>query len=638
MKRVFVTGGSGVIGLEIVPRLLDRGMIVMVGDLKERPSSFPPNVIYWKGDLNGMTGNELLKFDPDTIIHLAATFERSTESYGFWYENYNNNVALSHHVMTLAKDIPRLCRVVFASSYLIYDPRLYQFDKPRVKAVSLNENDAISPRNLTGMAKLSHEMELKFISGFRADQISIVSARIFRGYGCNSRDVISRWVRSLLRKEPILVFRLDGIFDYIFSADSAEGLIRLAEAKTVPAVVNLGTGRGRRVKDVINILKMHFGSFEVIEGKSDILFEASQADMSLFYEEIKWMPQYDLEKAIPKIIEFESTRISDLNPLSEKSKFNVLITSAGAKVPLIRAAKDAARKISSLARVIAGDISNKSIAAYVADEFWLMPPTTDEYLSEILDGCRSRAVSVVVPTRDGELKFWSQHKAKFAENGIAVIVSSLSAVELCLDKLAFAEYGLEHNLPLIPASDIAHGSYGLRYVVKERYGSGSRGVRLDLDRKEAITHSVNLSHPIFQPFVVGDEFSVDAWVDEKHSVQGLVLRWRNDVIHGESRITTTFLDAEIESKSKIIIEKLALSGPVVLQGIVDREGATHFIECNARFGGASTASIAAGLDLLYWSFQQVIGIKIDARCFVRSRSDIRQVRVSEDIQFYDNDF
>jgi len=52
--------------------------------------------------------------------------------------------------MTVAKDLPSLQRVVFASSYLIYDPALYQFATPQAHAVALKESDPILPRNLTG--------------------------------------------------------------------------------------------------------------------------------------------------------------------------------------------------------------------------------------------------------------------------------------------------------------------------------------------------------------------------------------------------------------------------------------------------------------------------------------------------------
>jgi len=36
-ERLFVSGGAGVIGLEMIPRLVARGATVLVGDLKQRP-------------------------------------------------------------------------------------------------------------------------------------------------------------------------------------------------------------------------------------------------------------------------------------------------------------------------------------------------------------------------------------------------------------------------------------------------------------------------------------------------------------------------------------------------------------------------------------------------------------------------
>src|SRR5262252_1245230 len=110
-KKVFVSGGAGVIGQEMIPRLLRRGATVMVGDLKPRPASFPVQVQYRQGDLNHITDAELRAFSPDMFIHLAATFERSAETEGFWDENFQHNVRLSHHLMSIAKELPGLERV-----------------------------------------------------------------------------------------------------------------------------------------------------------------------------------------------------------------------------------------------------------------------------------------------------------------------------------------------------------------------------------------------------------------------------------------------------------------------------------------------------------------------------------------------
>ena len=39
-KRVFISGGAGVIGVELVKLLNDKGAIIFVGDLQDRPEDF----------------------------------------------------------------------------------------------------------------------------------------------------------------------------------------------------------------------------------------------------------------------------------------------------------------------------------------------------------------------------------------------------------------------------------------------------------------------------------------------------------------------------------------------------------------------------------------------------------------------
>jgi carbamoyl-phosphate synthase large subunit len=151
-KRIFISGGNGVIGNELTTLLHGMGAVVFVGDLKPRPTHWPEEILYRRGDLNYITQEELRQFSPQIFFHLAATFERSTETYEFWDENRRHNVQLSTYLMSQMKDLPSLEKVVFASSYLIYDPKLYKFKSPAESAKRLVETDPIMPRNLTGAA------------------------------------------------------------------------------------------------------------------------------------------------------------------------------------------------------------------------------------------------------------------------------------------------------------------------------------------------------------------------------------------------------------------------------------------------------------------------------------------------------
>lgn len=316
-----------------------------------------------------------------------------------------------------------------------------------------------------------------------------------------------------------------------------------------------------------------------------------------------------------------------------KDRGHLLVTSASRKTPLLRAAVAAARKLSPGMRVLAGDLDPDAPAQYAADGFWVMPRSEDAALDALIAGCRERGISFVLPTRDGELVFWARHKARFASEGIAVLVSPEESVRRCLDKLDFARFGQERGLPFIPAYEGLEDAGPGPYAVKERFGAGSRAIGLGLDAASAREHPKGLTAPIFQPFIEGAEISVDAWLDRNHRVKGLVLRHRDRVVDGESQVTTSFRDAAIEQAARMALEALQLSGPVVMQILIDSAGKPHIIECNSRFGGASTAGIAAGLDSLYWSLAEAAGKDVAALPFARIPGEIRQVRLPADTHF-----
>jgi carbamoyl-phosphate synthase large subunit len=629
-ERVFLSGGAGVIGRELVPRLVALGAEVWVGDLKRRPDEFPPQVHYRQGDLNHLRADEVAAFAPTVFIHLAAAFERSAESYAFWDENFWHNVRLSHHLMTQLRDQPSLRRVVFASSYLIYEPSLYQFAAPREAAVALKETDPVQPRNLTGMAKLAHEIELRYLEGFRGQQFSSVSARIYRGYGRRSRDIISRWIRMAIAGETLTVYRPEGRFDYIYAADTAEGLVRLAQARHVTGVINLGTGNARAVSEVLDVLRGHFPDLRTRIEDADIPFEASQADMTRFRAEIGWSPSTSLERAIPEMIASERLRLEEPPPRALR---HVLVSSAARKVPLVRAVVDAARRLSPDIKVLAGDVDPSAPAGLVADGFLTLPRTEPANAAALVDLCVGNGIGTVIPTRDGELQFWADHARLFEEAGIDVIVSSPAAIRLSLDKRAFAQHGQAHGLPVIPVLEQAEGAGP--FVVKERFGAGSASIGLRLDAAAAAQHALRLDDPLIQPFVAGEESSVDAWFDRHHRLKGLVLRRRDRVAAGESVVTTTYRDAHVEAECKRLLESMQLRGPVVAQVLRDADGRCHVIEVNARFGGASTTAIAAGLDLWFWTLCEADGGDASELTFRRSPGEVRQVRVPCDLHIHD---
>ena len=629
-KRIFISGAAGVIGTEMVDILLSQGAILFVGDLKPCPEKWYNKIDYYQGDLNNICFEEVNSFKPEYFIHLAATFERSAESYDFWQENFRHNIQLSNHLMSLIKDIKSVKSVVYASSYLIYDPQLYNFNQRQEFPYSLKESDPIYPRNLTGMAKLAHEIELRFLDIFKKQQFSISIPRIYRGYGRNSRDIISRWVRSILNDEEIKVYRPEGIFDYIYAKDTALGILKIAEAK-VDGIINLGTGSARKVSDVIEILISNFPNAKVTYIESDIPYEASQADISKLINKINWKPIYSVEDGIDEIIEFERARVN-----KPKVNFgNVLVTSASKKIGLLKAIKKAANKISNEIKIFAGDTNPNALCKYFSDGFYLMPRTIESSKSDILNWCKKNNITAIVPTRDGELLFWANWKLDLLNNGIKVMVPDSQSVEMCLDKLLFSSSCRNLNLPAINSDLRVDNCDSNYYVVKERYGAGSLSIAINVNKELAVKHSQTLENPLFQPFIHGTEISVDAYITHSGIVKGIVTRFRSVVDNGESVITESFFNESLNNELLDILRKLNLYGHVILQIILDANNKIHIIECNSRFGGASTLSIEAGLDSFYWFLHEANSINIDNMPFQLKKQKISQIRFPQDLIIYD---
>lgn len=309
---------------------------------------------------------------------------------------------------------------------------------------------------------------------------------------------------------------------------------------------------------------------------------------------------------------------------------NVLLSSASNKVPLLLALKDAVQRISPSGVVTAGDINEKVLTRYFCDEFWCMPPTVEANVDHIIAELRQRKITHIFPTRDGELLFWAALKERLSGANIVVVVSEYQAIERCLDKLAFAQLDVPSIIPTFcELNGELKQSKTKRYVVKERFGAGSKSIGVNLNIDDAVAHGKTLSSPIYQPFISGQEISVDAWLTRENVVKAAVCRVRELVINGESQVTYTLPQFPLLPIINDVLSALKLSGPVVLQAIVSGQH-LHIIECNSRFGGASTLGIKAGVDSLYWSLYESLGHDIDQIPAILSKEKLTQIRAATD--------
>lgn len=281
--------------------------------------------------------------------------------------------------------------------------------------------------------------------------------------------------------------------------------------------------------------------------------------------------------------------------------------------------------------IIGADSNKNSVAQHFVDEFWLMPSIEHLSVNKLISYCKSKDINMIFPTRDGELIFFSENLLIFQENGIDVMVSKKESLIHTRDKLIFFDYLNKKNFTVIPTFLDIERIKSSSFVVKERFGSGSKGLYLNVNKNEAKKASKNIENPIFQPFIIGTEYSIDVYVDKRGESKGAIVRERMAVVNGESQVTCTVRYIELEKLGMELAENLQLRGHVMFQVIVDEFGIPHIVECNPRFGGASTLSVKAGLDSFYWFMLETQGENLENYPFKRSEKELTLIRHAKDM-------
>ena len=329
---------------------------------------------------------------------------------------------------------------------------------------------------------------------------------------------------------------------------------------------------------------------------------------------------------------FDAHLLAKMAPCAEKEekKKAVLVTSISKKVPLLQAVREAIKKSKTFGALFGMDMNQACVSRYWVDAFWHTKPLEMMTFEAILEYCKLHHIGTIIPTRDADVLFFAAHKEAFEKEHIFVFSSYEKAVRRTQDKKHFADFLLERGYPAIPTSLASHDLLAKRFVVKERFGQASKRLGKDLSYEEAISWSKHLDEPIFQPYIEGKEYSVDVYRTMQGHVQGVVVRERNVVEHGESQVTTTCRDEELELLFQSVATDLDLYGHAVFQVIKTADGKAHIIECNARFGGASTLSVHVGLESFFWFLKECEerGQSLD---FKRSVKEVRQVRFMQDM-------
>jgi GDP-L-fucose synthase len=255
-QNVLVTGGGGMIGRSLVRVLLERGAKITIADLTE-PSDLPEGVDYVKADLRYFNQCEEICQGRDYIFNLVGIKGSpkmcAEQPVVFMVPmlQFNTNMMEAAHRANVKW-------YLYTSSVGVYAPADV-FYEDTVWSTMPSPNDRFA-----GWAKRMGELQAEAYGiQYGKKNISIVRpANVYGAYD-NFNPANAMVVPSLIRKaqeNDVLEVWGDGstIRDFIHADDVALGMIYAVE-KQITEPINLGSGKGYSIKEVVDMVVKHSG-------------------------------------------------------------------------------------------------------------------------------------------------------------------------------------------------------------------------------------------------------------------------------------------------------------------------------------------------------------------------------------------
>jgi carbamoyl-phosphate synthase large subunit len=245
--------------------------------------------------------------------------------------------------------------------------------------------------------------------------------------------------------------------------------------------------------------------------------------------------------------------------------------------------------------VLMGDANPDCAGAHLGDGFVRLPGESADFGAL----CERERIGLVIPILDTESLAWSRVAPELARRGTRVAISREAALACCLEKDRTDAYFHSIGVPCVPtwrAEQIIDPA-ALEYPVylKPRRGWASLDTYRADDPEEYRVLRRRVPEPIVQPFVRGEEVTIDTVSDFDGRFLAATPRVRVEVRGGQAIRSRTFRDAALEALARRIVEGLPIIGPANVQCFLTDDGPRVF-EINARFGAGSVLSMHAGMN------------------------------------------
>ena len=305
--RALVTGGAGFIGSYLIPRLLERGMEVVVFDMAKEPAALEPvrdRITYVRGDLASEADlyRVMMSHKITDVFHLGAILAGPCEEnpiYGFKI-NFHATQTLLDASVALG-----VHRFFMMSSISVFG---------RDVSEPVPDDARKNPETVYGQTKLACEHQLLWYH--RKHGLDTRALRFSWVFGPGRTRGITALYSSLIldavaRNEPITVTNPEEKGDWLYIQDAIGAILTLWEAEDPKQRIYNIAGGVHSIGDVVKIakrIKPESSVTLVPQGEAQSPYPAAYDDR-VARSEIGWAPKYTIEVAVREHIDIVSGRL-----------------------------------------------------------------------------------------------------------------------------------------------------------------------------------------------------------------------------------------------------------------------------------------------------------------------------------------
>lgn len=299
MKKVFVTGATGLIGRESIWYLLEKNFEIYVLSRRNSKNFWNSNnkkVNFVEADLFDKTAMFALlrEIRPEYLLHFAWL------STGKFKDNINFEFLSASLELLNAFGKNGGKRAVMAGTYAEYG----------YKSGILSENMLAEPINIYSECKdFLRQVADKYCEN---NGISFAWGRIFSAFGCESdqRRLTAYVINNLIANKEIVIKSGSLVRDYIYSKDVARAFVELLD-KDINGIINICSGKGTTIRDyVMKIAKL-------LDKEDKVQFKEQESneqkivigDNFRLKNELKFELKYSLETGLAETIEYQKNKL-----------------------------------------------------------------------------------------------------------------------------------------------------------------------------------------------------------------------------------------------------------------------------------------------------------------------------------------